>query len=374
MYNDILSFIQKSSLKWHSSEVSNGTAARCLSSLRDALWYIDGMHNTLNERSCKVPTVFNQFTGYNKPENHRHRKRTCHSMSREELLSHSRALFASLSNSFWSREMWLPLKKDLEQLARSLASYADLLLDKRARIQSIHSSKEVIRNVAEHLSVSYMDVYHRPSPILSSISDAITHIEPNTPLDLRPLLPDDRRRRYEWIQILKQGLDVPIIHIQYSPGSNIGDLHWILQRTATNIDDALKSCQPIIEKLKKDIPEYHTRAMRRDAFELFGLVSPSTKKSVVRRLYKELLCDSSAPANLSQEEIDQRVQTMFDLEDASFVYDLRTHYRKKPSLISFGLVQKSILRRRSAQLLMTGDILQLSILQKLYQYETLVKK
>ena len=335
LHNDILSFIQMSPLKWHNSEVSSGTAARCLSTLTDVLWYIDGMHDTLNERSCKVPTVFNQFTGYNKPENHRHRKRVCHSMSREELLSHSRALFVCLSNPFWSREMWLPLKKDVEQLSRSLASYADLLLDKRARIQFIHSSKEVTRNIAEHLSVSYIDKYHRLSPIMSPISDAITRIEPNTPLDLRPLLPDDRRRRYEWIQTLRRGLDVPIIHVQYSPGSNIGDLHWIWQCTATDIDDALKGCQPIIEKLKKDIPEYHTRAMRRDAFELFGLVSPGTKKSVVRRLYKELVCDSSASTNLSQEEIDQRVQTMFDLEDASFVYDLRTHYGEKTKFDQF---------------------------------------
>lgn len=134
-----------------------------------------------------------------------------------------------------------------------------------------------------HLSVSYIDKYHRLPPIMSPISDAIKQIEPNTPMNLRPLLPDDRRRRYEWVQTLKHGLDVPIIHVQYSPGSNIGDLHWIWQCTATNTDDALKSCQPIIENLKKDISEYHTRAMRKDAFELFGLVSPNTKKSVVRR-------------------------------------------------------------------------------------------
>ena len=372
LYNDVLSFIQMSSRKWQDGEVSGGTAAKCLSTLTDVLWYIDGMHDTLNERSCKVPTVFNKFTGYNKPENHRHRKRVCHSMSREELLSHSRALFACLSNPFWSREKWLSLKEDVEQLSRSLLSYADLLLDKRARIQFIHSSNEVTRNVAEHLSVSYVDKCQRPSPIISSISNAITQIEPNTPLDLRPLLPDDRRRRYEWIQTLKHGLDVPIIHLQYSPGSNIGDLHWIWQCSASNIEDALKCCQPIIENLKKNIPEYHTRAMRRDAIELFGLVSPRTKKSVVRRLYKELVCDSSASTNLSQEEVDQRVQIiMFDLEDASFVY---VTMEKKLSLISFGLAQKSILRRRLAQLLTTGNILQLFTLQKLYQYKTSMKK
>ncbi len=127
---------------------------------------------------------------------------------------------------------------------------------------------------------------------MSEISDALDQLEPNTRLDLRVLLPDDRRRRYEWTQALKQGLHVPIVHVQYCPGSNIGNLGWIWQCTATNIDDALKTCQPVIEKLKNDIPQYHTRAMRRDAFELFGLISPNTKKSVVRRLYKELVCNS----------------------------------------------------------------------------------
>ena len=57
--------------------------------------------------------------------------------------------------------------------------------------------------------------------------------------------------------------------------------------------------------------------MRKDA--IFGLVSLNAKKSVVRRLYKELVCDSSAATNLSQEEIEHRVLTMLDLEDASFV-------------------------------------------------------
>jgi len=134
-------------------------------------------------------------------------------------------------------------------------------------------------------------------------------MQPNTPLELRPLLPNDRRRRYEWIQKLEDGLQMPTVYVQYSPGSNIGDLHWIWQCTAENIGDALKICHPITENLKKDIPQYHTQAMRRDAFELFGLVSPNT---VIRHLYKELVCDSSASVNLSQEEVDQQVQTMED--------------------------------------------------------------
>ena len=69
-----------------------------MSTLRDALWYIDGMHDTLNERSYKVPTVFSQFTGCNKPESCRHRKRTMPSMSREELLIKVKSLTQSTRN------------------------------------------------------------------------------------------------------------------------------------------------------------------------------------------------------------------------------------------------------------------------------------
>ena len=100
MYNDLLLFIKSKSLKWNSSEISSGTAAKCLSTLRDALWYIDEMSDTLNERSCTILAIFDQFTGYNKPEIHKHRKRACQSMSRELLLSHSEVLFHAFQTPF----------------------------------------------------------------------------------------------------------------------------------------------------------------------------------------------------------------------------------------------------------------------------------
>ena len=114
----------------------SGAAARAVQTLRDALWYIDSSHTTLIERSCSIPDTFHQFTAYNKPEKHKHRKRKQTSMSREVLLAHSQALFTTLHISFWRRAMWLPMKNDVEQLAHSFASYADLLLTKRARMDS----------------------------------------------------------------------------------------------------------------------------------------------------------------------------------------------------------------------------------------------
>ena len=278
------------------------------------------------ERGCTIPTLFRQFNGYNKPEQHKHRKRIPSSLSRDVLLSHSQALFSCLQSPFWRRPLWFAVRKDVEQLARTLASYADLLLSKRARMEEIHSSTEVVRQIGDNISVFFTKHRILPPAFLSSISEAIKELDFDTPLELGKFLPADRRRRYEWLQALRMGLDVPLIHVTYAPGSNIGNLHWIWHSTATSIDDALRTTQPIIEQLKKDIPVFHTRAMRREAFEMFGLASPSTKKSVLRHLYKELVGDNSASTNLDQAEIDERVAAMFELEEPSLVHDLRDHY------------------------------------------------
>ena len=326
MFNDLLSLFKSKELYWRSEEVHSGTATRAIQTLRDALWYVDGSHATLIERSCNIPETFRQYTGYNQPEKHKHRKRAASSMCREVLLAHSQALFSTLESSFWGRAMWLPMKNDVEQLARSFASYADLLLAKRSRMEVVHSSTEVVRQISENLTVSYTERRVLPPTFLSPISDALKRLDHTTPLELGKLLPTDRRRRYEWLQALKGGLDVPLIHVTYAPGSNIGNLHWVWHCTSTSIDEALKTSQPIIEKIKKDVPQFHTRAIRREAFQLFGLATPSTKKSVLRHLYKELVGDSSASATLAQSEIDERVATMFELEEPSLVYDLRHNY------------------------------------------------
>ena len=51
----------------------------------------------------------------------------------------------------------MPMKNDVEQLARSFVSYADLLLAKRARMEVVHSSTEVVRHISENLAVSYTE-------------------------------------------------------------------------------------------------------------------------------------------------------------------------------------------------------------------------
>ena len=120
-------------------------------------------------------------------------------------------------------------------------------------------------------------------------------------------------------------------HITYAPRSCVGNLHWIWHSKATDIDSALQSSQPLIERLKEDISQYHMRAMKRVMYEKFGPVTPSVKKSVLRHLYKDLVGDCSASVNLSESEIDERVAALFELEEPSLVYDLCDHFSGRQS-------------------------------------------
>ena len=178
LYNDLLSLLKSKYLHWEAEEVQSGTATRAIQTLRDALWYVNGSHSTLIERGCTIPALFRQFSGYNKPEQHKHRKRVPSSLSREVLLSHSQALFTTLHNPFWSRPLWSAVRNDVEQLARTFASYADLLLSKRARMEEVHSSTGAVRQIGDNISVLFTKRHILPPAFLSPIGEAVNPLGP----------------------------------------------------------------------------------------------------------------------------------------------------------------------------------------------------
>ena len=72
---NMLMMIEKEGLRWKPSEVDSGTASNALSSLCDAVWYIDGHHQTFAERNFCIPEILSSFVGYNKPENSKVQKK-----------------------------------------------------------------------------------------------------------------------------------------------------------------------------------------------------------------------------------------------------------------------------------------------------------
>ena len=69
LFSDICSLLKRRNLfgkevRW----IMVRTASNAISTLRDALRYIDGHHQTLADRSCHVSHVFTGFVEYNSPE------------------------------------------------------------------------------------------------------------------------------------------------------------------------------------------------------------------------------------------------------------------------------------------------------------------
>ena len=163
------------------------------------------------------------------------------------------------------------------------------LVENYKRAQTNHFILQVTRNVGENLSISYIEKCDWLSPILCLISDAINQIEPNTPLNLKPLLPDDHRKCCKWTQTLKQGLQLPVVHVQYSPGATLetcGSVQLqILMMLWKAANRSLKSWRSIFHN---STPEPWEEML----LSYLQLVW-SLNKSVVRCLYKEFVCDSS---------------------------------------------------------------------------------
>ena len=55
------------------------------------------------------------------------------------------------------------------------------------------------------------------------------------------------------------------------------------------------------------------------------------KKAVLHHMYRDLVGDSSAAATTSQAELDEHVNSFFELEEPGFVYDLRQIYSGRAS-------------------------------------------
>jgi len=323
LFNDLVTMIEKKGLQWKPSEVEGGTAVNTLKSLCDAVWYVDGHHHTFAERNLKIPESLSNFVGYNQPEKSKHRKRSTAPMRASTLKSHSQQLFGNLQLPFWDRGEWKTLKPDIRSLAICLGDYADSLSVKKQRTSALRASLSPARTVGNNLTVEYLTSRHSIKTEIAIFQEKLESAEVNTPVCIDDLLPIDRRKRYDVVQHLKGGLLSPAILATYSSGSNIGNIYWLWITDATDISSAIQSCHQAIESIKSDIPTYHTRAMRKVMFDKFGLVSKNMNKAILHHFYRDLTGDKAASTTLSEKEVDERINLLFELEEPDFIYDLR---------------------------------------------------
>lgn len=80
LWNDIIKFLQERNCKWKSAEVQS-FGSSFVQALTDTLWLIDGQHDVLRRQGYSIPSTFDDFDDYNRPELNKHRKRERGKMS-----------------------------------------------------------------------------------------------------------------------------------------------------------------------------------------------------------------------------------------------------------------------------------------------------
>ena len=106
----------------------------------------------------------------------------------------------------------------------------------------------------------------------------------------------------------------------YHHGNNLGSLWYAWQILCDPQKYDPDKSQEIVSLIQQNINQYHSREMRRQFSQHFGLVL-KTKPAVMMELYQFLTGDVSTTT--VEENVRQKLQFMLDSQDPEVVYDLR---------------------------------------------------
>ena len=301
--------------------------------LSDFVYYLDGQYFKIEmeiSKAKKFPEVFKRkFSGFNCPEKSKHRKRELNNLSEKKLESHAIAIREVIQSlQFLDSIPWAEVKQEVLQMVQVVEQYCLHL-----RVDNVRNkvSRETPRSEVEiRANVTLMKVNKSPiHPALSGLDKQLLDVQLYSPISIREFLPTcDRRRVYEIIQELKQkGLKFKCIHYAHQPGGSKQALHFVWRvDEAKSEGETIERCLQVIKKIEAEIPVYERRITKKHFMQAFGFV---VKPVALRAIFRELKGDQSAPANLSERELDSRFQYAMQCEDAGILVDLRNQSPEK---------------------------------------------
>ena len=218
---------------------------------------------------------------------------------------------------------WSFLKEGLLSLIESLASYASYLSVRNKMMKQHHSSTEPPVSFSDSSSLQCINSSSNVSPLLSALDNTVASKPDYHKLCVRDFSPQEKRRRYLFIRELQKGLSNAIFLFTYTHPSNVGNYHIVWKAPSILPENSSTQNLQIVQEIKKEIPVYHTRTMRKEFFSLYGRLSPESKPYLLRSIYCALTDNSSASRTTPEKEIDARVQEALAAEDVDIVFDLR---------------------------------------------------
>ncbi len=161
----------------------------------------------------------------------------------------------------------------------------------------------------------------------AAVHELLRQAKEGQPIFLNDLLPDDRRRRYDFIS----NIITPCKAILFTHSGGGGQhLHFLWRVSDLKTEsDLLNEAHSIAKGMENTLPVYHSRAMKQDFVQSFGRAI-GCKSAFLRAAYRKLTGDSSAASTTSEAEVDKRVARILDDEDPDLIWDLRTNNEGRP--------------------------------------------
>lgn len=333
LFNDLLRSFKSKQLDF--PYMSANTEGRyCLDVLSNSLWYITNHHQTIEDR-CKhvsglitVPDCYQIFSGYNDTKR---KKMKAEQLEREKLKLHANALHGLLLKPYMnSSDAWREEAKHIESLAKCLHNYAEYLNIQNIKMKTIQIASSPPRTLDEDTSIQFRPANHFMDSKYDLINSAVTTVGINYPIifdeKIHLKIPfENNMQRFRFFS--EMSLTVPIDILRFSPGGSSVTISCIVQREKDrSVDALLTDGAQVLQKMKQNFKEYHTRAEKRQ-FKKSVQDLCSVNGSVLEEIYRLLALDASAS---SHPVTGQRIQAIMEGE-SGLIADMRHLNPGRPS-------------------------------------------
>ena len=263
--------------------------------------------------------IFSILVRYNLPEQNKHRRRSLGNLSASSIKEHVNTLATTCLKHYTDEDEWTNLKPHLENLLKTLKAYSDSLIEKNKYMKLQHT--RIHTNDGECTAILLprnIDV----NPAYTTLQQALATKEVYQFVDVSDFAPESKYDRYMFLKNLKdRGLAFPVVFCSFSYGGSVIDFNFIWKIDPQS--NSLTQTTSLIQEIKKELPSYHPRALRRAFVQRFGVLAKNTPVAVLRNMYEELTNSASAAPNLNTLELDLRVTEALDCEDPDLLTDLR---------------------------------------------------
>ena len=335
LFNDIVDML-KENQHGFTQGCEKTSGKELVKAICDGLYYILPHLDRFKQRYITLPSYFKTIYSeddsgsfvqtYNNPEAHKHK---VHQLDNQVLHTNAQNLYRCLSYPFINVPRLKPLQEATQLLADACDKMSSYLQNNNQSMIKVHLSTEPIRQPGDGNSddLRFLKGTVRTSQSIvdrySCVEKLLNAKEPFFPVLLNDVAPLDRKDRYFFVKEIQLPMNVEIY--SFHRGNSMGTL-WFIWKSGDSVD--MQKSNAILHQIEKDIPVYHTRAMKREFIDRYSLVI--SNKSVLNNVYSYLTGDPSSKASKVSRDVQARLNLMLQSGDTDLVNDLRAFNEGQP--------------------------------------------